>query len=61
MDRWVRIAHIYTGTDVQVYVDELSVMKRHRQCTLGKAVEATHTCDLACSIPGPMFVGHLRD
>ena len=21
MDRWVHIAHIYTGTDLQVYVD----------------------------------------
>ena len=41
MDRWVHIAHIYTGTDLQVYVDGI---KRYEAAqamyTSGKAVES---------------------
>ena len=62
MDRWVHIAHIYTGTDLQVYVDGI---KRYENAqamyTSGKSVGITVICDLVCSIPGQMSVVLLRD
>ena len=59
----MHIVHIYTGTDLQVYVNGIpKFSEAHRACTPpANPYGITLISDLACSIPGQMFVVLLRD